>query len=447
MVRIFPGEHGGNAGIDQSTERVLTAVAILAVAALIAPRLALAGMPMVRRPVMGRPLAFRWPRIDVGYTKTGCQQANQDSDSILHGQDSRADRQSAAALCPVLLRGLPYRPAKTPLVAGRITITWCPRGPTQTAIQRMTVWPGSHHGWISLPLEMAMQDHRGDQVGCPITALGRDMHAGERCLGINARLAQDLGTLAQHQHGFAVAEQVADKAQCLPVAHQRVDCRLTARAYHGVEYSRGRRVVGGVGLHVAPGPGNLAQPRADQPHHRTLCDQRLGNVPHGGAIHAILTDDGYLARTDARLTGKGPQREKVGFFHLRLEYLVGGRRHGRWQLGDAELLRYRKRQLVGDVAQHRHGTLPHRRHRDLAQLEGKGIDDVLLLCRGLAVEEQPRLVVMLGELLRLAGQLYPGNGLGERDKSRTPGLERTAASQGIGLVGYPPTVDGLTMQA
>src|SRR5690606_26645777 len=122
------GEHGGDAGIDQSTERVLTAVAILAVAALIAPWLALAGMPMVRRPVMGRHLAFRWPRIDVGYTKTGCQQANQDSDSILHGQDSRADRQSAAALCAVLLCGLPYGPAKTPLVAGRITTTWCPWG-------------------------------------------------------------------------------------------------------------------------------------------------------------------------------------------------------------------------------------------------------------------------------------------------------------------------------
>src|SRR5690606_1655864 len=89
----------------------------------------------------------------------------------------------------------------------------------------------------------------------------------------------------------------------------------------------------------------------------------------------------------------------------------------------------------------------HRRHSHLAQLEGEGIDYVLLLRRRLAVEEQPRLVVMLGELLRLAGQLHPGHRLGEGDKACLAGLERATAGQGVGLVGYLASVDGLTMQA
>src|SRR5690606_3232218 len=87
------------------------------------------------------------------------------------------------------------------------------------------------------------------------------------------------------------------------------------------------------------------------------------------------------------------------------------------------------------------------RHSHLAQLEGEGIDDVLLLRRRLAVEEQPRLVVMLGELLRLAGQLHPGDRLRERHKARIACLERAATGQGVGLVGYLASVDGLTMQA
>src|SRR5690554_7367395 len=54
---------------------------------------------------------------------------------------------------------------------------------------------------------------------------------------------------------------------------------------------------------------------------------------------------------------------------------------------------------------------------------------------------------MLGELLRLAGQLHAGHRLGEGDKARLAGLERATAGQGVGLVGYLASVDGLTMQA
>src|SRR5690606_14153146 len=67
MLCILPGKHGGDTGIDQSIERV-TAVSLLPVVPIVPPRLALAGMTMVRRAVMGRPLAFRRARMNGRYT-------------------------------------------------------------------------------------------------------------------------------------------------------------------------------------------------------------------------------------------------------------------------------------------------------------------------------------------------------------------------------------------
>ena len=61
--------------------------------------------------------------------------------------------------------------------------------------------------------------------------------------------------------------------------------------------------------------------------------------------------------------------------------------------------------LLSHVAKLRHDALAHCNRLHLGELEAKGADDVLLLDRALALPEQRRLVVVLGEFLRLAADL------------------------------------------
>jgi hypothetical protein len=71
-----------------------------------------------------------------------------------------------------------------------------------------------------------------------------------------------------------------------------------------------------------------------------------------------------------------------------------------------------------------------------------------LLDVALAVPEQRRLVVVLGELLRLPPQLVFLHWLREGHEAGAPTcLEGTAPAQRVGLVGHAPAWDGLPMQA
>jgi hypothetical protein len=65
------------------------------------------------------------------------------------------------------------------------------------------------------------------------------------------------------------------------------------------------------------------------------------------------------------------------------------------------------------------------------QLEAEGVDDVLFLDVGLAVPEQRRLRIVIGEPLRLASHLVIAGvaRLRERHEADLAGLEGTAASQ------------------
>src|SRR6185436_1096743 len=83
------------------------------------------------------------------------------------------------------------------------------------------------------------------------------------------------------------------------------------------------------------------------------------------------------------------------------------------------------------------------------QLETEGVDDVLLLHGGLAVPEQRRLRVVIGETLGLAADLVIVllTRFRKRHEAGRSGLERTAATQRIGLVRDPAAMDRLTMHA
>ena len=74
---------------------------------------------------------------------------------------------------------------------------------------------------------------------------------------------------------------------------------------------------------------------------------------------------------------------------------------------------------------------------------------MLLLDVRLAVPEQRRLRVVIGEPLGFAADLVVAllAGFRKRDEACRAGLERTAATQRIGLVRDPAAVDRLTMHA
>ncbi len=65
----------------------------------------------------------------------------------------------------------------------------------------------------------------------------------------------------------------------------------------------------------------------------------------------------------------------------------------------------------------------------------------------LAVTEQRRLRVVVGELLRLAAHLVVFDRLGKRHEALHAGLERTAAAERVRLVGHAAARDRLAVHA
>ena len=110
---------------------------------------------------------------------------------------------------------------------------------------------------------------------------------------------------------------------------------------------------------------------------------------------------------------------------------------------------HRLGQLRRDVHQPGHHALADRRRLHPRQLEAEGVDDVRLLDRRLAVPEQRRLRVVIGEALGLAADLVRLglHALGKRHESRRARLERAAAAERVRLVGDPAAMDRLAVHA
>ena len=190
-----------------------------------------------------------------------------------------------------------------------------------------------------------------------------------------------------------------------------------------------------------------AEPGRDQPDDRPRLRQRCLRRGHRRRLDAGRHQDGDLASADAAVAGPRGERQRRRRAHLGLRWLHEPRHRlaaARCRAPSATGLR----QLVGDVAEHRHRALADRGHLHLGQLEAEAADDVRLLVRGLAVPEERGLRVVVGELLRLAAHLVAGDRLRESCvKPARPRLERAAAAERVGLVGHAAAVDRLAMDA
>src|SRR5450830_129364 len=101
-----------------------------------------------------------------------------------------------------------------------------------------------------------------------------------------------------------------------------------------------------------------------------------------------------------------------------------------------------------DVDQHRQHALANGRHLHARQLEAEAADDVVLLDRRLALPEQARLRIVVGEQGRLAAYLVLHHRLREAGEARhLPALERTTAAQRVRFVRHAAAVDGLAVHA
>ena len=146
--------------------------------------------------------------------------------------------------------------------------------------------------------------------------------------------------------------------------------------------------------------------------------------------------------------GRARSDSALGGLHLRLRRSGQRFRERIRKLRHAQAVCDRAGQLFCNIAQLRHHSLAHGGRLHLRELEAVRADDVQLLDIGLAVPEQRRLVVVLGELLRLAPDLVSFHLLREGGEARRRAcLERASPAKGIGLVRHATARDRLPVHA
>ena len=186
---------------------------------------------------------------------------------------------------------------------------------------------------------------------------------------------------------------------------------------------------------VAVGPDRAAR-RGEQQRHEALGAQLLGEGQHGIRVGGGVDDDGDRAALDrpgaAQLRERGAGRDVVDV-DGRL-----GRRH-------PQACRDVGGELAVDAGEREQLALADGLVVALAELEGVGLHDVVLLDRRHALPEQAGLAEVVVERRRQLAHLGAGgHGLRHVEEGAVgvAGDERAAAVERVGAVGRHATVDG-----